>query len=66
MIVTASVLAVGVTVVVAAQVSRHRTQDPRLSFFAGLALALLAPTFLAALVLEVILLLSWNPLVWME
>lgn len=66
MIVTASVLAVGITVAVGGQVAKHRIQDPRLPFAIGLAMALLAPTFLMALVVEVILLFTWNPLNWME
>jgi len=66
MIVTASVLAVGIAVAVAGQVAKHRIQDPRLPFAVGLALTLLAPTFLMALVVEVILLFTWNPLNWME
>jgi hypothetical protein len=66
MIVTASVLAVGITVAVAGQVAKHRVQDPRLPFAIGLAMTLLAPTFLMALVVEIILLFTWNPLNWME
>lgn len=66
MIVTASVLAVGITVAVAGQVAKHRVQDPRLPFAIGLAMTLLAPTFLMALVIEIILLFTWNPLNWME
>ncbi|NBT90201.1 MAG: hypothetical protein EBT50_05120 [Verrucomicrobia bacterium] len=66
MIVTASVLTVGIAVTLAGQVARHRVQDPRLPFAVGLALTLLAPTFLMALVVEVILLFTWNPLNWME
>lgn len=66
MIVTASVLAVGITVAVAGQVAKHRVQDPRLPFAVGLAMTLLAPTFLMALVVEIILLFTWNPLNWME
>ncbi|MFZ9874732.1 MAG: hypothetical protein ACO3E8_05145 [Candidatus Methylacidiphilales bacterium] len=66
MVVTASVLAVGIAVAVTGQVAKHRIQDPRLPFAVGLALTLLAPTFLMALVVEVILLFTWNPLNWME
>ena len=66
MIVTASVLAVGITVAVAGQVAKHRVQDPRLPFAIGLAMTLLAPTFLMALVVEIILMFTWNPLNWME
>lgn len=66
MIVTASVLAVGVAVAVTGQAAKHRVQDPRLPFAIGLAMTLLAPTFLMALVVEVILLFTWNPLNWME
>lgn len=66
MVVTASVLAVGITVAVAGQVAKHRVQDPRLPFAIGLAMTLLAPTFLMALVVEIILLFTWNPLNWME
>lgn len=66
MIVTASIMTLGVAVAVAGQVAKHRIQDPRLPFAVGLALTLLAPTFLMALVVEVILLFTWNPLNWME
>ena len=51
---------------VAGQVAKHRVQDPRLPFAIGLAMTLLAPTFLMALVVEIILLFTWNPLNWME
>jgi hypothetical protein len=66
MIVTASVLTVGIAVGIAGNLAKHRMPDPRLPFWVGLALALIAPTFLVALVVETILLLTWNPLVWME
>ena len=66
MVVTASVLAVGIAVAVAGQVAKHRISDPRFPFWVGLALTLIAPTFLMALVVEVILLFTWNPLNWME
>ena len=51
---------------VAGQVAKHRISDPRFPFWVGLALTLIAPTFLMALVVETILLFTWNPLVWME
>lgn len=66
MVVTASILTLGVTVAVAGQLAKHRIQDPRLPFVVGLALTLIAPTFFMALVVEVILLFTWNPLTWME
>lgn len=66
MVITASVLTLGVAVAVAGQLAKHRVQDPRLPFAIGLALTLIAPTFLMALVVETILIFTWNPLVWME
>jgi len=66
MIVTGSVLTLGVAVAVASRVLKQRVQDPRLPLFVGFALALIAPTFLMALVVETILLFTWNPLIWME
>ena len=66
MIITGSILALGVTVTVAGQLAKHRIRDPRLPFWVGLALTLLAPTFLTALAVETILLFTWNPLIWME
>jgi len=66
MVITASVLTVGVAVAVAARVSKQKIKNPRLPFLLGLALALIAPTFLMALVVETVLLLTWNPLIWME
>ena len=66
MVITASVLTLGVAVAVAGQVTKHRIQDRRLPFAVGLALTLIAPTFLMVLVVEVILLFTWNPLIWME
>jgi len=66
MIVTGSVLTLGVAVAVASRVLKQKVQDPRLPLFVGFALALIAPTFLMALVVETILLFTWNPLIWME
>lgn len=66
MVITGSILALGIAITVAGQVAKHRIQDPRLPFWVGLALTLIAPTFLMALVVETILLLTWNPLNWME
>jgi hypothetical protein len=66
MVVTTSVLTVGLAVAVAGHFAKHRISDPRFPFWVGLALTLIAPTFLMSLVLETILLFSWNPLVWME
>ena len=66
MVVTASVLTLGIAVAVGGQVAKHRISDPRFPFWVGLALTLVAPTFLMALVVETILLFTWNPLVWME
>jgi len=66
MVVTASVLTLGIVVAVGGQVAKHRISDPRFPFWVGLALTLIAPTFLMALVVETILLFTWNPLVWME
>lgn len=66
MVITGSILALGIAITVAGQVAKHRIQDPRLPFWLGLALTLIAPTFLMALVVETILLFTWNPLNWME
>jgi|GEM_PF-759535 len=66
MIVTGSILALGIAVAVGAQVAKRRTQDPRLPLVVGLALTLIIPTFLIVLVFEIILLFTWNPLNWME
>jgi len=66
MVITGSILALGVTVVAAGQLAKHRIQDPRLPFWVGLVLTVLAPTFLTALAIETILLFTWNPLIWME
>lgn len=66
MVITASVLTLGVAVAVAGQVAKQRVSDPRFPFWVGLALTLIVPTFLMALVVETILLFTWNPLVWME
>ena len=66
MVITGSVLALGIAVAVAGQVAKHRVADPRFPFWIGLALTLIVPTFLMALVVETILLFTWNPLVWME
>jgi len=66
MVITATVLALGIGVTVASQVAKHRIQDPRLPFFVGLALSLITPTFLVTLVIETILLFTWNPLDWLE
>ncbi|NBQ64406.1 MAG: hypothetical protein EBZ83_01355 [Verrucomicrobia bacterium] len=66
MVVTLSVLSLGVAVTVAGQVAKNRIRDPRIPFWVGLSLTLLAPAFLMALVVETILLLTWNPLEWME
>lgn len=66
MVITGSVLALGIVVTVAGQVAKHRIQDPRFPFWVGLALSLIAPTLLMALVMETILIFTWNPLIWME
>jgi hypothetical protein len=66
MVITTSILTLGVAVAVAGQVAKHRIQDPRLPFLVGLALTLIVPSFLMALVMETILLFTWNPLIWME
>lgn len=66
MIVTGSILTLGIAVTVAGQVAKNQIRDPRFPFWVGLALTLIAPTFLMALVVETILLFSWNPLIWME
>ena len=66
MVVTASILTIGIAVATVSQVAKHRIHDPRLPFFTGLILALITPTALVALVVETILLFTWNPLVWME
>lgn len=66
MVITGSVLALGVAVAVAGRVANQRFQDPRLPLIVGLVLTLIAPTFLMALVMETILLFTWNPLNWME
>ena len=66
MVITGSILALGIGVAVAGQVAKHRIKDPRLPFWVGLALTLIVPTFLMALVIETILIFTWNPLEWME
>lgn len=66
MIITGSILTLGVAVSVAGQLAKHRIRDPRFPFWVGLALTLLAPTLLIALAVETILLFTWNPLIWME
>jgi len=66
MVVTGSILTLGIAVAVAGQVAKHRIHDPRLPFFVGLVLTLLAPTFLMVLVVELVLLFTWNPLNWLE
>jgi len=66
MVVTGSILALGIAVAVGAQVAKRRTKDPRLPLVVGLALTLIIPTFLIVLVFEIILLFTWNPLNWME
>lgn len=66
MVLTGSILVLGVAVAVTGQVAKHRIQDPRFPFWVGLALTFLAPTFIMTLVVETILLFSWNPLLWME
>ena len=66
MVVTASLLTLGIAVTAASQVAKHRVQDPRLPFWIGLVLTMIVPTLLMALVVETILLFTWNPLIWME
>lgn len=66
MVITGSLLVLGVGVAAAGQVAKHRIKDPRLPFWVGLALTLIAPTFLLSLVVEIILIFTWNPLEWME
>lgn len=66
MVITVSVFTLGVSVAVAGQIAKHRIRDPRLPFLVGLALTLILPAFLMALVMEVIVLFTWNPLIWME
>ena len=45
---------------------KAHAQSPKFPFLAGLALSVLIPTFLMALVIELIGLFAWNPLVWLE
>jgi len=66
MVLTTSILTLGVAVAVAGRVAKHRIKDPRLPLAVGVALTLIVPTVLMALVVEVILLFTWNPLNWME
>ena len=66
MVITASVLTIGIAVTIGSHIARHRMQDSRVPFWVGLVLSVVGPTFLMALVMETILLFTWNPLVWME
>jgi hypothetical protein len=66
MILTGATLTAGVVLAVGAHFYKEHAKNPKFPFFAGLGLSLLIPTFLMALVLELITLLAWNPLVWME
>jgi len=66
MVITGSILVLGIGVAVAGKVAKHRIKDPRLPFWVGLALILIAPTLLMSLVVEIILIFTWNPLEWME
>lgn len=66
MIITGATLTAGVVLAVGSHFYKSHAQDPKFSFLAGLGLSVLFPTFLMALVLELIALFTWNPLVWME
>jgi len=66
MVITGSILTLGVAVAVGGHLAKHRIRDPRFPFWVGLVLTLMAPALLMALVIEVILIFTWNPLVWME
>ena len=66
MIITGATLTAGVLVAVGSHLYQSHAQNPRFPFWAGLGLSVIIPTFLMALVLELIALLAWNPLVWME
>ena len=66
MIMTGATLTAGVLVAVGAHFYQAHAQNPKFPFWAGLGLSVIIPTFLMALVLELIALFAWNPLVWME
>lgn len=59
-------LGAAVVLMAGSQLAKHRNDNPHFPFVIGLGLALLAPTFLFAFVVELILLCNWNPLIWME
>jgi len=66
MIITSMALGAAVVLVAGAQLAKHRNDNPHFPIAIGLGLTILVPTFLIAFVLELIVLCSWNPLIWME
>ena len=66
MLITGATLTAGVVLAVGARLYGGQSTNPRFPFLVGLGLSLLLPTFLMALVIELIALFAWNPLVWME
>jgi hypothetical protein len=65
MIITSMTLGTAVVLVVGAKLAKHRYDNPHLPLAIGLGLTILIPTFLIAFVLELIVLCTWNPLIWM-
>ena len=66
MVITGATLTAGVALAVGTQLYKTQAKNPKFPFLAGLGLSLIIPTFLMALVFELIMLFAWNPLVWME
>ncbi len=66
MIITSMTLGAAVVLVAGAQLAKHRTDNRHFPIAIGLGLTILVPTFLIVLVLELIVLCTWNPLIWME
>ncbi len=66
MVITGATLTAGVVLAVGSHFYKAHAQSPKFPFLAGLGLSVLIPTFLMALVIELIALFAWNPLVWME
>lgn len=66
MVITGATLTAGIVLAVGSHFYKAHAKSPKFPFFAGLALSLVIPTIIIALVLELILLFAWNPLIWME
>ncbi|NCY21374.1 hypothetical protein EBX31_05385 [bacterium] len=66
MIITGATLTAGVVLTVGAHFYKAHAKNPHFPFWVGMGLSLLIPTFLMAMVFELIMLLAWNPLVWLE